>query len=531
MNYRLIFYLLGLIALFIGASMALALPWALPIFGGDWEVERAGVLGLVFSMLFAFSIGAIFYFWGQKADKQLLYKESMAVVPLCWILAILLGAMPYYFSGTQIQPDEPMSVIDAIFESSSGLTTTGATVLCNVEDSEMVPRTILFWRAMTHFLGGLGIMVLFVVILGQGVIGKTIMKIEKGSGSSGSSGRMRQLAASLAYIYMGMIAVLTVLLVIFGLSPFDAICHAFSTMATGGFSTFNGSIGHFAAETGLDAGLIEGTIIFFMIVAGSNFLLLYYFFAGEPKKLFGDLEWRTFLVIIAAATFVVFVTGLYEHDFDSVGTCALPIAGEKGLSWPVALRQSLFQVVSMMTSTGFCTDEFEQWNGVSLLVFVFLMFVGGCAGSTAGGTKIIRNIIAWKAIRLETERSYRPNVVRTIKIDEEPVEKSAAFAMITFLLLFIVSVFLISFLALLFQPNAPWFDAGRSQANKMLDLFSASLSMHSNIGPGFGLVGARENYALFAAPVKLIFAWAMLLGRLELYLPFLIFLPNFWRKP
>lgn len=530
MNYRLILYLLGIVSLFIGASMAFALPWAFSAFGGDWPIERAGFLGLLMSMLIAFFLGAILYFQGQKVDKLLLRKESMAVVPLSWILAIVLSALPYWLSGTELRSGAAMTFVDALFESTSGLTTTGATVLSNVENPEMVPRTILFWRATTHFLGGLGIMVFFVVILGQGVIGKTIMKIEKGSGSGGTQGRMRQMALALAGVYVGLIAVETLALMLLGLSIFDALCHSFSTLATGGFSTYNASVGHFAAETGLNAGMIEGVITLFMILAGSNFILLFWFFIGQPRRLFEDTEWRVFLGVIVVATAIIFFSGWFGKDFDAYGTSDAPIASTDSLTWPIALRQTIFQVVSLLTSTGFCTDEFEKWNSVALLCFLLMMFVGGCAGSTAGGTKLIRNIVSFHTVRQETEHAYRPNIIRTIKIGEMTIEKPAASSMVTFLFLFLVSVFLITFVVLVLEPGTVWEAAGRNKADRMIDVFSASLSMHSNVGPGLGLVGARENYGFFTQPTKLIFSWAMLLGRLELYLPLLLFSPAFWRK-
>ena len=530
MNYRLILYLLGIVSLFIGASMVIALPWALPVFGGDWETERAGFLGLLFSMLVAFGAGAVFYFQGQKIDKQLLRKESMAVVPLSWIFAIVLGALPFWISGTELCVGEPMTFIDAIFESTSGLTTTGATILSNVENPQMVPRTILFWRAMTHFLGGLGIMVLFVVILGQGVTGKTIMKIEKGSGSTGPQGRIRQMALALAGVYIGLIAAETILLKLLGLSFFDSLCQSFSTLATGGFSTFNASIGHFAAETGLNAGLIEGVIAFFIILAGSNFILLFYCFKGEPHKLFKDVEWRVYIGIIIAATAIVFFSGWFSGDFDAYGTSDAAIHTNETLSWPVALRQSIFQVVSIMTSTGFCTDEFEKWNNIALLVFLFLMFIGGCAGSTAGGTKVIRSIVSFQTIRQEIEHTYRPNIIRTIKVGETTIDKQVASSMVMFLFLFLASVFLTMFVIFIIEPKTAWIEAGLGKNEQLIDIFSASLSLHSNVGPGLGLIGARENYGFFTQPAKLIFSWSMLLGRLELYLPLLLFSPSFWRK-
>ena len=529
MNYRLILYLLGIVALFIGVSMAIALPWALPVFGGVWETESDGFFGLMLSMTISFALGLLLWYQGRHIDKQLLRKESMAVVPLSWILAIALGALPYLIGGTERAPGVPMSIFDAVFESTSGFTTTGATVISDVENREMVSRAILFWRATTHFLGGLGIMVLFVVIFGQGVTGKTIMKIEKGSGSAGPQGRMRQTAWTLAGVYIGLIAVETVLLIACGLSIFDALCHSFSTMASGGFSTYNASVGHFAANTGLAAWLIESIIIIFMILAGSNFVLIFYCFTGQPKKLWEDPEWRVFLGVILAASAIIFFSGLVEHDFDSFGTADSAIASGGSLRWTHAFRQSVFQTVSFLTSTGFCTDEYEKWNSISLLIFLLLMFLGGCAGGTAGGTKIIRSLVAFQSVRQEGERTYRPDVIRILKIGGTTVDKSSQQTIITFLLLFFVSVFVVAFFVLLIEPDAPWTNAQLGKEEKMIDIFSSSLSMHSNVGPGFGLIGARQNCGFFSPATKTLYSWSMLLGRLEL-LPLLLFSPGFWRK-
>ena len=530
MNFRLIFRFLGIVAFFMAGGMLLALPWGHERLGGDWVYERPGVIGLLLSILSSVAVGAAFLFFGRKADSNLLRKESVAIVPLSWLLAILLGALPYLFSGVQRAAGANMTVSDAIFESASGLTTTGATVLTDLESPELIPRTILFWRAVTHFMGGLGIMVLLVAILGYGTIGKRFMLIETGgAGSGGTWAHYRQFALVLASIYIVLIAAMAAILYALGVSPFDAICHAFSTLATGGFSTFNASIGHFAAETNLNASLIELVVILFMFLGGTNFVLLYYLVIRRPKVMFRDPEWRTYLAIIAAATLVVFVSGLIFHDFDTYGTTDSLLHSKSKLMLPWdAFRQSLFQVISIMTTTGFVTDEFEKWNGISLLLFLAVGFIGGCVGGTAGGAKVARLMIAHKTFRLELEKVYRPNVMRTKQLGPVTLNDSTLYGVTAYLFFLVATVTLVTLAVLILEPPTLW-EAG-GEPVRLLDLFSSSLSMVNNVGPGFGVLGARQNYSCLTEITKLIYSFAMFAGRLDLYLPLLICSPNFWRR-
>ena len=582
MNFRLIIRLLGFVADFLGLSMLFSLPWAFAPFGGNWEQERTGFVALLSSAIFSVVIGELLRFLGRavKNDRLLRY-ESIAVVPLSWILAILLSAMPLLLSGTEIRPGVPMSVADAIFEATSGITTTGATVLANIEDPASVPRTILFWRATTHFLGGLGFMVLFVILFGRGVAGKTMLNAELGQFSTGSPMQVQRVARQVSFLYVGMAAVLTILLIICGLSVFDAICHAFSTLSTGGFSTYNGSIGHFITDPHCKGIVIEWIIIVFMILAGSRFPLLLDLLLGKPKELLRDTEWHSYLQIIVVATLVVFVSGIICSDFEIYGTENVPIVEtENGLlPWPTALRITLFQVVSVMTGTGFCLDEYERWNGLALLIFIHLMFIGGCSGSTTGGTKVIRNMIAFRSISREIGRAHRPNLVQaTVQVGKSSYEIGALSAIMTYLCTFLVSVLLVAFIAMIFEPmhNSPLTnntadntangalnngDIANNVANnitgdnitgdnvtgdvannitndidsydeggRVINAITASLSMFANVGPAFGPFGAKENYGFLCTKVKLLFSWAMFMGRLDLYLPILLFSPAFWKR-
>ena len=393
MNKLLLCKLLGLIAVLIGGSMIFSLPWALPACGGQWQHECEGFLGLLGAVVICLAVGAVLRYLGRNGKGQLFRKEAMAVVGLSWVLATVLGALPYTFSGTHRAADERMTFVDAMFEAQSGFSTTGATVLTELEDPELVPRCILFWRSSTHFLGGLGIIVLFVAILGQGSAGKAMMQTEMpGPSHSTQQARMQHTAWLLFLVYAALNSALTIALLLEGLSLYDALCHAFGTMATGGFSTYNRSIGHFATVPGLNGPLIEMTVVVFMLAAGTNFMLMYFVAIRRPGKLLGDVEWRTYMTVIVMVTALVIIFGLGNHNFSGVFQAA---------------RLGLFQVVSIMTTTGFCTADFDAWCSFSRGVLLLLMFVGGCAGSTGGGLKVIRHILFVKVLRLEIEQIGR----------------------------------------------------------------------------------------------------------------------------
>ena len=535
MNLRLLSRLLSLVAMLIGGSMAFSLPWALEICGGDWEAERQGFFGLLAAMACCLLVGAFLRWLGRNGEGQLFQKEAMAVVGLSWVLATLLGSLPYDFSATCRAPGMRMTAVDAMFEAQSGFSTTGATVLTDLENRSLVPRCILFWRSSTHLLGGLGIIVLFVAILGQGSAGKALMRAEMpGPSHSTPQARMQQTAWMLFFVYAGLNAMLTVLLWLEGLSLFDALCHAFGTMATGGFSTYNASIGHFATVPGLNGPLIEMTIVVFMLLAGTNFMLLYMIAVGRPRRLLADVEWRTYIGIILVVTLLVVLFGLYCHDFDHSGTARLPAADKDGAedSLPIAnaVRYSLFQVVSIMTTTGFCTDDFNLWNSFALGVLLVLMFVGGCAGSTGGGLKVIRHILFFKILCLETEHAFHPSVVRPLRLSGKPVEDQELRKTILVYFGLIVAIFVFSWLCTItLEPDDTWTDHGHLIEHKLRDAAACVSATLNNIGPGLGVIGATENYANFTPWTKLLFIWLMMLGRLEIFVILVLFVPSFWR--
>ncbi|MCG8653928.1 MAG: TrkH family potassium uptake protein [Pirellulales bacterium] len=536
MNIPLLLRLLGTICLLIGGSMAFSLPFAFPVISQRTHLpaveqfEAGGVQALLLSMAISMLIGTFLLLLGRRSrGGPLFQKEAMAVVGLSWVMATVLGALPYYLSGTCTRAGVPVTFIEAMFESQSGFSTTGATILTDLEDPLSVPHCILFWRSWTHFLGGLGIVVLFVAILGQGSAGKAMMRAEMpGPTKEGSMPRMQHTALVFAAIYVGLNALLTIIYMVEGMTLFDSLCHAFGTMATGGFSTYNASLGHF------DSSLIDYTTIVFMILAGTNFTLLYLTLIGGPGRLFRDVEFRTYIGIIVAVTMGVILFGMGHQDagFDQVSG---------------ALRYGLFQVVSILTTTGYGTADFDHWNNFGRGILLLLMFVGGCAGSTGGGMKVIRHILFYKILRHEIEKSHRPRVVRMIRIGGSTIDDPTLAHNIVVYFSMILAIFVFAWLSLVtFEPNSTWEveSAARQDSaavlagststdtldEKLLDSASAVAATLNNIGPGLGVVGATQNYARFSQGAKLLFVWLMMLGRVEVFSVLVLIFPAFWRR-
>jgi trk system potassium uptake protein TrkH len=406
-----------------------------------------------------------------------------------------------------------MTLVDALFESQSGFSTTGATVLADLEDPELVPHCLLFWRSSTQFLGGLGIIVLFVAILGQGSAGKALVRAEMpGPSKEGITARMQETALAFTAIYCGLNGILTILLWLQGLSWFDAICHTFATMSTGGFSTWNASVGHFQSA------LIDYTITIFMLIGGTNFLLIYLLIIGQPKRLFLDLEWQTYLVVVLGISALVVAFGLVTNDFTGESFGARLLNG---------IRYGLFQVVSVITTTGFGTHDFDRWNSFGRGALFLLMFVGGCAGSTAGGLKVIRHLLFFKIMRQEIEKSFHPNVMRPLRLGGKALEDSelSRNIMVYFCLILVIFVLSWGFIVTV-EPDSTW---GSQIEHKLIDSATGIAATLNNVGPGLGTVGATQNYGHFSALTKLLFVGLMMLGRLELFVILVLFMPRFWR--
>ncbi len=594
MNYRVVFIFLSVAASFLGVGMLLCVPWGAEALGGDWRWEARGVEGLLKGAATAFLVSFAFFWAGRGSDSTRFFrKEAIASVAFSWILAIFLGATPYIFGAAELRPGVPATFVDALFESASGLTTTGATVFGELENPASLPRTLLFWRFATHFIGGLGVMCFFVALIGHGANGKAIMKLERGASGNAPFAKMRELAFSLFSIYVALNASCAVLYFCCGASAFDAIAHAFSTVATGGFSSRNESVGAFAADPNVDGRAFETVAIVFMLVSSTNYGLLYWCAVGRPGKLLRDSEWRAYAATITAATLCVFATGWAKGDFrrfdgetkTSVRTRTAEASGEAsafdvvwrggatvgngeetrgaataisacsgeltangaprfgeiaengensesrvGESWADALRTSAFGVVSLASGAGFATARYELWNPTAIFVLAFVMFWGGCSASAAGGAKIYRLVLVGKALALGAERTHSPNVVRATRYNGEILEKETLNSVFAYLISLLTLIVAATFATLLIEPDAPWADSAAPTLAKLTDLAGGALSMFSNVGPAFGKMGAFDNYGFLSAPTKFLYACAMLVGRLEIWVVLTIFAPSFWRR-
>lgn len=476
MRLQSILSLLGSMLLVLAATMLFPIIWSVYYGQGDF-------IPLVASLVITFTAGALFLFFGRN-PAEITIKESFLFVTLGWVLAAGFGALPFVFSG--VLP----AYTDAFFEAMSGFTTTGATVISQIEQ---VPRGILFWRSMTHWLGGMGIIVLFVAILPRFGFGAThLLRAEvPGLYPEKVTPRIAATAKILWSIYMLITALQVVLLLMAGLSLFDSLTHTFGTIATGGFSTRDASVG------GLNNFRAELVIIVFMIIAGGNFSLYYSVLKGNIKTLFTNPEFRFYLFFTAV------MTGLISINLFVTGGGPL-----------LSLRQGAFQAVSIITTTGFTTADFDLWHPFSRALLFFLMFAGGSGGSTAGAIKQIRLIILIKYIYREVYRTIHPAAVLPIKIGRKVIPEQLVSNAISFIFLYLV-IFVAASL-LMSGLGLP-----------LASAFSAVAATLGNVGPGLEMVGPTLTYSPISAVGKLLLSFLMMLGRLEIYTVMVLFLPDY----
>lgn len=479
-NIRSVLHVLSVIITSCGLFMILPLGFAYYYGDGD-----AGAI--LVSMLITIAAGSIIWIL-SSGPIDLRIREGFVIVTFGWLLASVFGALPFLLSGSI------HSFVDAFFETVSGFTTTGATILTDIE---RLPHGILFWRSLTHWLGGMGIIVLSLAILPLlGVGGMQLFKAEvPGPVHDKLTPRMVETARILWGVYVILSLVETGLLMLGGMSLFEALCHTFGTMATGGFSTKNASIGHYNSL------YIDLVIITFMFIAGTNFTLHYHAFTGKIRAYWRDREFLFYsnilliMIIIISASLII--TGRYPFG--------------------QALRYGVFQVVSITTTTGYGTADFELWSKSSQLILLLLMFVGGCAGSTGGSVKILRIMLVIKHANTELKKLVHPNAVIPVRIGDKPIAPEVVTNILAFFLLYIFI-----------------FAAGSVLMAAMgLDLVSAIASVAAtlgNIGPGLGTIGPTDNYAHIPLVGKLLLTFFMLLGRLELYTVLVLFTKSFWRK-
>ncbi len=482
LNFRSIFSLLGLLLLLNGSFILLCIPVSLYYNEPQWkDLLISGAITVIVG-------GLSFTLLKPKVKTDINKRDGYLVVTLGWLLLSLSGSLPYIISG------EIPYFADAFFETISGYTTTGASIL---NDIESMSHGLLMWRSLTHWIGGMGIIVLTVAILPLLGIGGMQLFIAEAPGISQDKlkPRITDTAKRLWFLYFGLTALQTILLYLGGMSLFDSVNHSMATMATGGFSTKQDSIAHYQSP------YIQYIIIVFMLLAGTNFTLLYFGLHNRLKTIWNNEEFRFYLgftilfaVIISSVVFAVTGNTL-EQSF----------------------RYSLFQLVSVVTTTGFVTADYTAWTPLLTVLFFMLMFIGGSAGSTAGGVKVVRHVILLKNSLMELRRQLHPNAILPVRLNQKAITAEITFNVMAFMIIyfmvFAVGTIVISGFGYNFETT-----------------IGAVASCLGNIGPGLGNVGPAYNYAFFSDGAKWFLSFLMLLGRLELFTVLILFTPYFWVK-
>ncbi|MBN2488144.1 MAG: TrkH family potassium uptake protein [Methanosarcinaceae archaeon] len=477
MNFKIVFDVLGGLLRLLGILMifplAVAIYYREPLYPFAVAIAMSVLTGMILSLKY-------------RSDEEWKHKEGFAIVALGWLAVAVFGAIPFVLDG--------ISIVNALFESMSGFTTTGATILVDIESHS---KSILFWRSMTQWLGGMGIIMLFIAILPKlGVAGRQLFRAEvPGPTEDKLKPRIRETAKILWMVYVVISFIEVAVLLVAGLSLYDAVTHTFATMACGGFSPYASSISAFNSP------LIEGIITLFMFVAGANFTLHYRMLYVDKKSLVNDNEFKFYTLIIVFATVLLAI--LLWHDM-----------GESVFG---SLSYAAFQVVSITTTTGFATTDFNLWSDSARMVLLAVMFVGGCAGSTAGGIKVVRVLLLLKYARRELFKSIHPKAVKSVKFNNKTVPDEVLQSIVAFVVIYLL-IFLVSSVVL---------------ALLGMDLISsatASIATLGNIGPGFNLVGPMANYNVVPLLGKLVLIGNMWIGRLEVFTVIVMLTPEFWKK-
>lgn len=445
-------------------------------------------LAFIYSFIITFTTGFVLWISFRNSNQQISKREGFLLVSMVWFFYSLFGSLPYLFSH------HPFSFTDAFFETISGFTTTGASILVDIES---LSKSILFWRSFTHFIGGMGILVLTLTImpmLGAGAIhlysveasGPTLTKIAP---------RVKETARSLWAIYIGLIILETIFLMAGGMNLFDSLCHSFGTIATGGFSTQNDSIAGYSPY-------IQYVIATFMLMSGINFTLYYFIITGKIQKIFRNQELHLFIGVIIVAVFIIALFLQFNDNYNS----------------EFAFRSAYFQVTSIVTCTGFATDDYMLWGNQLWVLIFLLMFAGGSAGSTSGGIKMVRHLLMLKNIRMMLHKIVHPvGWIFPVRLNKQVVSSDILVKVFAFFMLYIgtwaIGTVLLSLSGIDF-----------------ISASGASAGTLGGIGPGLGIVGPVGNYSAFPVFGKYVLSFLMVVGRLELYAVFVLFTTGFWKN-
>lgn len=479
MDIRIILYVLGRISMALG--MVLTLNAVVSIVCQD-----AGLVALAGAAVVCFAVGMGLQRSRKGAVDDLSVREGIAITSLSWILVTFLGMLPYVFGGY-------LNILDGILECISGLSGTGATV---ITDIEVLPQSILVWRSLTHWLGGLGIIVIFIALFPQ--FGHGIVHMMDAESTGPTSDRMlprvRQMAKALFTVYVILTTAATVALMACGLDFLTALEHAFSTIATGGFSPYNDSVAHFNSP------LIEGVLALFMILSSANFSIYVAAWRKGIGVIFRDTEFRLYVALVLGASALMSLNLIYGASYDPLE----------------AVRETFFQAASISSSTGFVSADFDQWPSFSKGILLFLMFCGGCAGSTAGGLKVTRLMLLMKTMRSVVQQKLSPRSVVQVHSNGEDYNEEILYGVARFFVAYVILDILWTILFI--GDGVP-----------TLDAIGLSVSTMGSCGPAFGTVGPTCTYAELPVFSKVIVCISMLLGRLEMFPVLALLMPSFWR--
>jgi trk system potassium uptake protein TrkH len=480
-NHKIIARTLGL--LLIGEGILMWLPLIVALIYGEGDVQAFAIASAA-----AIITGGILAVITRKAPKNIGKRDGYIIVSTVWVMFSFAGSLPFMISGAI------PSLHDAFFETISGFTTTGASVLNNIES---LPHGILFWRSMTQWLGGMGIVVLSLAILPAfGIGGMSLYMAEvPGVTYDKLNPKIKDTAKILWNIYMVLTVVQTMLLMIGGMDLFDSVCHAFTTMSTGGYSTKQASVAYW------DSPFIQYVIIFFMILAGTNFSLSYFAITGAPKKMFGNEEFKFYLIIIGVFTAIIGAGLFLTTDYDA----------------EESFRHSLFQVSSIITTTGFATADYLIWQPFLTIMIFVAFFIGGTTGSTGGGIKVMRIVMLFKNSYYELRRLIHPNAVIPVRFNKRSVNEQILTNVLAFFFFYIITFFMSSLVFMLFVDDF----------NTAIGAVASALG---NIGPGLGSVGPTASYSHIAPAGKWFLSFLMLVGRLEIFTVLVLFSPAFWKR-
>jgi len=477
-NYKTVFFTLGILQIILGIFMLI--PVVVQFFYG--EIDSSFFGASIVTIIF----GTLFFLSNLDHDKKLNLQQAFLLTALSWLSIAIFGSLPFIFSNVNF------SFTNAFFESMSGITTTGSTIISNLET---MPKGILLWRAILQWLGGIGIIVMAITLMPiMNVGGMQLFKISNNDSSEKILPKSKEVALRLIYIYSSLTALCAISYKILGMSYFDSLTHSMTTIATGGFSNYNESIGFFNSFS------IEISAMIFIILGSLPFIVYIKFLSGNKSIFFSDIQIKTFLKIIFIS---IIILSIY-----------LTINNSNQLN----LRSIFFNVISILTGTGYVNAQFDEWGGFPLILFLVLMFIGGCAGSTTCGIKIFRIQILYSFISNQLKKIIYPKGVFVLKYNQSPVDNKFIASIISFIYMYLVIFFIIT--ALLSLTGLDFITS-----------ISGAATSISNVGPGLGtIIGPNGNFSTLPDVSKWILTLGMILGRLELFAILVLFLPSFWRN-